>query len=68
MKMFAIMAYIKKSKKEIGSLVITSRVHDSFLGKFTKGSHVRIVDIDPVRGYSIEDENGNRVTEIGWTI
>lgn len=62
------MGYIKNSTNEIGSIVTTSREHTSILGKFTKGSHVKIVDIDPVRGYTIEDENGNRVGEIGWTI
>ena len=62
------MGYIKNSIIEIGSLVTTSCEHSSLLGKFTKWSHVKIVDIDPVRGYTIEDENGNRVSEIGWTI
>ena len=62
------MAYIKNSTNEIGSLVTTTREHDSILGKFTKGSIVKITDIDPVRGYTIEDENGNKVCEIGWTI
>ena len=62
------MGYIKNSTNEIGNVVTTTREHSSLLGKFTKGSHVKIVDIDPVRGYTIEDENGNRVSEIGWTI
>lgn len=62
------MGYIKNSTNEIGSIVTTTREHDSFLGKFTKGSIVKITDIDPVRGYTIEDENGNKVCEIGWTI
>ena len=63
-----IMGYIKNSTNEIGKVVTTTREHSSLLGKFTKGSRVKIVDIDPVRGYAIEDENGNRVIEIGWTI
>ena len=62
------MGYIKNSTNEIGNLVTTSCEHSSLLGKFTKGSLVKIVDIDPVRGYTIEDEFGNRVSEIGWTI
>lgn len=62
------MGYIKNSTNEIGSIVTTTREHDSILGKFTKGSIVKITDIDPVRGYTIEDENGNKVCEIGWTI
>lgn len=62
------MGYIKNSTTEIGKVVTTRREHSSLLGKFTKGSVVKIVDIDPVRGYTIEDENGNRVIEIGWII
>ncbi len=63
------MGYIKNSSIiEIDTVVKTTREHSSLLGKFTKGSHVKIVDIDPVRGYTIEDEHGNRVSEIGWII
>lgn len=62
------MGYIKNSTNKIGNVVTTTREHSSFLGKFTKGSLVKIVDIDPVRGYTIEDEFGNRVSEIGWII
>lgn len=62
------MAYIKNSTNEIGSLVTTTREHSSLIGKFTKGSIVKITNIDPVRGYTIEDESGNKVSEIGWTI
>lgn len=62
------MGYIKNTKNEIGNMVITRREHSSLLGKFTIGSKVKIVDIDPMRGYTIEDKNGNRVTEIGWII
>lgn len=62
------MSYIKNSTNEIGNIVTTTREHSSLLGKFTTGSRVRIVDIDPVRGYTIEDKDGNRVSEIGWII
>ena len=62
------MGYIKNSTNEISNWVTTTREHCSLVGKFTTGSHVKIVDIDPIRGYTIEDENGNRVSEIGWTI
>ena len=62
------MGYIKNSTNEIDNVVTTTREHISPLGKFTIGSTVKIVDIDPVRGYTIEDEHGNRICEIGWTI
>lgn len=61
------MAFIKNNTHEIGDWVVTTRVHESMVGKFTKGSRVKIMDIGE-RGYSIEDENGNRVVEIGWVI
>lgn len=61
------MAYIKKGKK-VGDWVYTTRKHESMAGVFTKGSYVKIIDIDPMRGYAIEDEDGNKIIEIGWTI
>ena len=62
------MAFIKKSSPEIGDWVTTKRVHSCLAGKMTRGSRVKIIDIDPIRGYAIEDEDGNQVIEIGWTI
>lgn len=63
------MAYIKNNNQyEIGRWTITKKEHSALNGTFTKGSRVKIVDIDPVRGYAIEDEYGNRVSEIGWEI
>ena len=61
------MAYIKLGNK-IGDWVITNKPHESLGGVFTVGSKVKIVDIDPVRGYTIEDEYGNKMYEIGWKI
>lgn len=61
--------YIKKeSRLNIGDWVETTVEHESLSGTFTVGSKVKIIDIDPVRGYSIEDEAGNRMIEIGWTV
>lgn len=61
------MAYISNEKK-ICDWVFTTKRHESLNGIFTKGSKVKIVGIDPVRGYDIEDENGNKMYEIGWEI
>ena len=61
------MAYITKGNK-IGDWVITKKRHESLSGIFTKGSKVKIIGIDPVRGYDIEDEHGNKVREIGWEV
>ncbi len=62
------MAFIKNNTNEIGKWVITTKEHSSLAGTFFIGSRVRIVDIDPIRGYTIEDKYGNRIIEIGWTI
>ena len=61
------MAYIQTGIK-IGYWVHTTKRHESMSGVFTKGSYVKVIDIDPVRGYAIEDADGNRMIEIGWTI
>ena len=61
------MAYITKGNK-IGDWVITSKRHESLGGIFTTGSKVKIIGVDPVRGYAIEDEYGNKIYEIGWEI
>ena len=61
--------YIKKeSRFNIGDWTETMIEHESLFGTFTVGSKVKIIDIDPMRGYSIEDEAGNRMIEIGWIV
>lgn len=57
-----------KNSYEIGDWVVTTRKHECMRGTMLKGSKVKIIDIDPIRGYGIEDEDGNRVIEIGWKI
>lgn len=61
------MAFISNNIK-VGDWVFTKKAHRAMSGTFTIGSLVQITDIDPVRGYTIEDKYGNRMTEIGWTI
>lgn len=62
------MAYITSKNNKIGDWVITTKRHESMAGTFTMGSKVKIVDINPIRGYAIEDERGNKIYEIGWEI
>lgn len=62
------MAYIKNNVNSIGTQVTTTIIHSSLSGTFTKGSKVKIIGIDPIRGYSIEDDEGNKMYEIGWII
>ena len=62
------MAYIATKRNEIGDWVITKKRHESTAGVFTKGSKVKIIGIDPIRGYAIEDKRGNKMYGIGWEI
>ena len=62
------MAFIKNESPKIGDWVITRKSHSACSGTMTAGSRVKIIDIDPIRGYAIEDEDGNYLYEIGWTI
>lgn len=62
------MAFIKNNTNKIGDWVVTEMEHSSLCGTFTVGSQVKVVDIDPIRGYTIEDAEGNRISEIGWII
>jgi hypothetical protein len=61
------MAYIQKGIK-IGDWVHTTKIHETMAGVFTVGSYVQVIDIDPMRGYAIQDADGNRMIEIGWEI
>lgn len=61
------MAYIQKGIK-IGDWVYTKKIHETPAGAFTIGSYVQVIDIDPMRGYAIQDADGNRMIEIGWEI
>ena len=61
--------YIKENCQfNIGDWIETTVEHNSLCETFTVGTKVKIIDIDPMRGYSIEDETGNRMLEIGWTV
>ena len=62
------MAYIISKNNKIGDWVITTKRHESMAGTFTMGSKVKIVDINLIRGYAIEDEYGNKMYDIGWEI
>ena len=62
------MAFIKNETPKIGDWVRTTRTHSCLCGTMVRGSLVKIIGIDSMRGYLIQDEEGNRVLEIGWTI
>lgn len=60
--------FVKNETPKIGDWVITTKNHESLRGTMLKGSKVQIIDIDWMRGYAVQDEEGNRVVEIGWII
>lgn len=60
------MAYVKhKNEFNIGDWATTKRDIDSFVGYFEKGTRVKVVGKSD-RGYDLEDEEGNRITETGF--
>ena len=61
------MAFIRHNSIKIGDIVKTTVKHENFAGYFEKGTIVKVIDITD-RGYDIEDEEGNRIIEIGWII
>ena len=61
------MAFIRHNSIKIGDTVKTTIIHDSDSGYFEIGTLVKVIDISE-RGYDVEDEDGNRMIEIGWVI
>lgn len=61
------MAFIRNNSIKIGDAVKTTIIHESSAGYFKIGTLVKVIDISE-RGYDIEDEEGNRIIEIGWII
>lgn len=61
------MSFIKNSESKVGKTVILTESKESCGGGFEKGSKVKITHEDSQRGYTFEDENGNRVIEAGFT-
>lgn len=53
---------------KIGKWVVTTKEHSCLARTFVKGTLVKVVDSDNMRGYTIEDKSGNRISEIGWII
>ena len=65
------MAWVEQKKKiEVGDYVITTKKHKHpcGIGYFEKGTRVKVTAIDNMRGYSIEDDEGHSIAELGWTI
>lgn len=60
------MAFVKYWTPVIGERVITTKKFSSCGGYFEKGSIVTIIGIGE-RGYDIQDDEGNKIIECGWT-
>lgn len=61
------MAFIKYRTPEIGDWVVTKKIHSNGAGYMDVGTEVKIIGVS-IRGYDIEDDEGNIVREIGWEI
>ena len=57
----------KKNESIIGKTVKLTEIKSSCAGHFEKNSIVKITDVDHHRGYTFEDEHGNKVTEAGFS-
>ena len=62
------MAFIStENGYRIGETVILKNDHKSCTGIFEAGTEVKVIGKGP-RGYDIEDEFGNRMTECSWEL
>lgn len=55
-------------KDRVGQWTITTKYHRNRYGTMFPGTKVMIMDVKPNGGYSIQDEDGNLITNIGWGI
>lgn len=56
----------KTAYDNIGKRVILTKKKEAMIGCFTIGSIVTITAVDMFRGYTIEDDNGNKLIETGF--
>ena len=62
------MGFIKSNNGyNIGDIVVTARSHTCLAGTMEEGTIVKVIGMSE-RGYDIEDEEGNKVIEIGFII
>ena len=58
--------YISTSSFKVGDKVRNTRILKSLGGHFEINTPLTIIDVDSMRGYSVADEFGNKITECGW--
>lgn len=63
------MAFINRRtpKDRIGEWTVTKTAHSNYFGTMEIGTKVQIMDVTE-KGYSIQDEDGNLITGIGWKL
>ena len=61
------MAFIKHNTPDVGDWVTTKMTHTNCAGTMEVSTRVQIIGIG-IRGYDIQDDEGNIVREIGWEI
>ena len=60
------MSYIEKYPNLVGKKVVLTEMKESMSGLFEKGTEVTITDKDHKRGYTFEDDKGNKIIEAGF--
>ena len=60
--------FIKHETPKSGDWARTTRTYSCLRGTMARGTLVKIIGIDSMRGYSIQDQEGNCILEIGWSI
>ena len=58
--------YISTSSFKVGDKVRNTRILKSLGGRCKINKTLTIIDVDSMRGYSVADEFGNKITECGW--
>ena len=58
----------KYGHHKVGDVVTTEIAHDSLSTSIPANTKVKVIGVDPMRGYDIVDGNGTRCIEIGWRI
>lgn len=51
---------------EVGEWAVTARKVTCSIGYFEKGTRVRVIGRNSLRGYDLEDEDGSRIYDTGF--
>lgn len=57
---------VGEQRFNVGDIVVTKDYTSSLSGHFEPGTKVKITYVDEIRGYDLEDEEGNQLLETGF--